>query len=114
MHIHTHIHARAEIHINSKSPGMQTQNTVSPLDPTLPVKAGASSSVASRSLNMTFVSALVLMLAVWLWLGLCSGLERECLMTGEGSVAGQTNYGGEEVEGIHTHCWHSSKTKALF
>lgn len=47
---------------------------------------------------MTF---LVLMLAVWPWLGLCSGLERECLMTGEGSVvAGQTNCGVEqEVEG---------------
>lgn len=51
---------------------------------------------------MTFHSALVLMLAEWPRLGLCSGLERECLMTGEGSVAaGQANYGVEqEVEGF--------------
>ncbi len=42
------------------------------------------------------------MLAVWLRLGLCSGLERECLMTAEGSAAaGQTNYDREQgVEGF--------------
>lgn len=58
--------------------------------------------MTSGSLNVTFLSAPVLMLAVWPRLGLCSGLERECLMTGEGSgAAGQTNCGGEqEVEGF--------------
>ncbi|KAK2879884.1 hypothetical protein Q8A73_023696 [Channa argus] len=55
----------------------------------------------SGSLNVTFLTELVLMLAVWLRRGLCSGLERECLITGERSVAaGRTSHCGErEVAG---------------
>lgn len=63
----------------------------SPLGAALPVKAGLSSSVTSGSLDVTFLSELLLMLAVQLQLGLCSGLTKEGTMTRKGSATiGQT------------------------
>lgn len=90
-----------EVH-NSKSPGVQTQTLPHLWTSHFLSKLVSSSSVMSGSLNVTFLTELVLMLAVRLRLGLCSGLERECVMTGEGSVAaGHTSHDGDrDVEGF--------------
>lgn len=81
-----------EMHANLKALKTQTQM---PFHLLLTVKAGSSSSTKSASLDVTFLFELVLMLAVRPQLGLCSRLERECLMTSESSVvAGQAHYGG--------------------
>lgn len=81
-----------------KVTGMQTQTLLHLWTSYFLSKLVSSSSVMPGSLNVTFPRELVLMLAVRLRLGLCSGLERECLMTGEGSVAaGHTSHGGERV-----------------
>lgn len=105
-----------EMH-NSKSPGMQTQTLLHLWTSRFPSKLVSSSSVKSGSLNVTFLRELVLMLALRPRLGLCSGLERECAMTGEGSVAaGHTSHDGDrEVEGFEPPHWrHPAKTNSLF
>lgn len=89
----------------------------SPLGAALPVKAGLSSSVTSGSLDVTFLSELLLMLAVQLQLGLCSGLTKEGTMTRKGSATiGQTKRWRASCRvlggGTWTpHRWHPAKVK---